>query len=287
MHDRQNARLTDADVHTLFDRLFPHGFAGADVLAEVAPDGWGQSPLLACFHPSVDRVFEEQLLMHRNLEELRSVRSSTDGIVEPAEAPEPVPTLDDVRREYEPRPVRQDEELTDLLGSCLWDVFSDNHEVITAEGRVADIGSFRGASAFLDEYLSGYRDTWREGDDIRFYLGTIWISRRADLTPVYAMIFRRLKAVGADWVYHFPQIYLVELASLRTDLEPPASYSVSEGAAAELKAQQQRAELERTRAEFAAINTQAREDAMDDRPPATVGAYRQVYGRDPRGWPPA
>jgi hypothetical protein len=30
---------------------------------------------------------------------------------------------------------------------------------------------------------------------MRFYMETIWISRRADLTPVYAMIFRRLKAV--------------------------------------------------------------------------------------------
>jgi hypothetical protein len=34
-------------------------------------------------------------------------------------------------------------------------------------------------------------------------MGTIWISRRADLTPAYAMIVRRLKSLGADWVYHF------------------------------------------------------------------------------------
>jgi hypothetical protein len=38
----------------------------------------------------------------------------------------------------------------------------------------------------------------------------IWISRRADLIPLYATIFRRLRAVGADWVYYFPEIGIVD-----------------------------------------------------------------------------
>jgi hypothetical protein len=79
----------------------------------------------------------------------------------------PEPTLDEVRREYQP-PVEQDEEVTQLIGLCLWDIFSDNHEVIAADGRVADIGSFRGAGAFLDEHLMHDRDSWREGDYLRF-----------------------------------------------------------------------------------------------------------------------
>jgi hypothetical protein len=43
-------------------------------------------------------------------------------------------------------------------------------------------------------------------------MGTIWIEQRGDLAPVYAMIFSRLKAVGADWVYHFPELGIVEAA---------------------------------------------------------------------------
>ena len=74
MYDGQKGRLTDAEVYAFFDRLFPRGFAGADMFAEVAPGGWEQSPLLACFHPSVERLFEEHLLMHRNLEKLRRMR---------------------------------------------------------------------------------------------------------------------------------------------------------------------------------------------------------------------
>jgi hypothetical protein len=81
--------------------------------------------------------------------------------------PRPEPTLDDVRCGYETSPVNEEEEVTDLVGLCLWDVCSDNHEVIAADGRVADIGSFRGAGRFLDEYLTRDQDGWREGDYMR------------------------------------------------------------------------------------------------------------------------
>lgn len=101
------------------------------------------------------------------------------------------------------------------------------------------------------------------------------------------MIFRRLRALGADWEYHFPELYLWELDRRDLGLEQPAGYSVSESAAAELKAQKRRAETARMRAEIDELNAQAREKALDRELPATVRAYRQVYGRDPRGWPPA
>jgi hypothetical protein len=47
---------SDEELHAEFDRLFPHGFAGPDVLRELAPGGWENSPLLAVFHPSVDQL---------------------------------------------------------------------------------------------------------------------------------------------------------------------------------------------------------------------------------------
>jgi hypothetical protein len=197
MEDRQNERLTDAELHVFFDRLFPHGFVGTDVLAEIAPDGWEQSPLLACFHPSVEQVFEESVQLNRNVESLRCAWKRRDASRSEA-APLPEPTLEEMRSKYQPEPVNAEEELTELIALCLWDVFSDNHDVIAADGRAVDIGSFRGAGAFLDEHLTRSKDRWREGDYMRFYMGTIWLARRADLTPVYAMIFRRLRAVGAD-----------------------------------------------------------------------------------------
>ena len=119
-------------------------------------------------------------------------------------------------------------------------------------------------------------------------MGTIWISDRADLTPIYAMIFRRLKALGADWGFHFPQLGIVDLTPLREKLEKqkPEEYSPSEAFGKEQEERERQAELERFRAELVEGNVQARRDAMDHPPPATVRAYQTVYSRDPKGWPP-
>src|SRR5262245_46726117 len=56
MHDHEAVRLTARELYALFDQLFPHGLAGSDVLAEIAPEGFERSPLLACFHPSVEQL---------------------------------------------------------------------------------------------------------------------------------------------------------------------------------------------------------------------------------------
>jgi hypothetical protein len=102
------------------------------------------------------------------------------------------------------------------------------------------------------------------------------------------MIFRRLKALGGDWVYHFPELGIVDLGPKDDDTDRPRKeYSVSQAAIAELEAQQSRAEVERFRAELRDANARARDEAMDRPPPAVVRAYREVYGRDPDGWPPA
>src|SRR5262245_20304809 len=62
---------SEAELTTEFDRLFQEGFAGPDVLQELAPAGWERSPLLAVFHPSLEQVQEEMLRLHGNLTELR------------------------------------------------------------------------------------------------------------------------------------------------------------------------------------------------------------------------
>ena len=285
--DWQAKRLTDAELKEFFDRLFPLGFAGADVLAEIAPDGWEMSPLLACFHPSVEQVFKEEVQIHRNITELGGIRRERDPD-NPKLAPNPEPTLEEIRAGWKDKPIAVGEEVTELVALCLWDVFSDNHDVIAADGRVADIGSFRGAARFLAEYLTGPNDDLWSMDYCRFYMGTIWISQRADLTPIYGMIFRRLKALGADWEYHFPELGIVDLSPLREVLEKPKpeEYSPSEAFGKEQEERERQEELERLRAELAAGSAQARRNAMDHSPPATVCAYQAVYGRDPKGWPP-
>jgi hypothetical protein len=82
MDTRETKRLTETELHTLFDRLFPHGFSGADVLAEIAPQGWKHSPLLACFHPSVEQVFEERVTIPGARSEARGRERHADNSAE-------------------------------------------------------------------------------------------------------------------------------------------------------------------------------------------------------------
>ncbi|MGC1721129.1 MAG: hypothetical protein WA746_19260 [Isosphaeraceae bacterium] len=59
---------------------------------------------------------------------------------------------------------------------------------IAIDGRVLDLGSFRASGGFLAEILN--RQTGAEHYDyLDFYMGTIWVAQRADLTPVCQVSF--------------------------------------------------------------------------------------------------
>lgn len=256
-------RLGDGGCVVLFHRLFPLGFAGDDVVAEVAPEGWERSPLLAVFHPSVEQVYRESLSTHRHLERL--ARPPRDG------PPRPEPTLDEVRRGWDEKPVDRDREVADLVGRCLWDIFSDNHEVMARDGRIVDLGPFRGSGGFIADLLNAQTPSGRY-DYLDFYMGTMGIGGRAGLAPVYRMIFRRLAAQGCDWTYRFPPLYVVAF----DDVDALAL-------AERIGRERQDAELRRTLEDG---HRKALEAAKDRPPPETVEAYRQIYGHLPNGWPP-
>jgi len=101
-----------------------------------------------------------------------------------------------------------------------------------------------------------------------FYMGTIWVSQRADLTPVYEMIFRRIKERLLSWRYRFPEVGLVEFHS--SD-KPDGARTLR---------------MDKVKAELRKIHRQGIEDAKQQPVPTTVLAYQCVYGSSPHGWPP-
>src|SRR5438093_11817792 len=90
-------RFTDEECASLFAVLFPNGFAGEDVLAEIAPEGWSQSTLRFAFHPTVDQVYFEAVQMHESLKEWLGKETE--------HAKEPEPTQEKVAAEYEDHPI--------------------------------------------------------------------------------------------------------------------------------------------------------------------------------------
>ncbi len=282
MTDFDAESYSEAELLAEFERLFPHGFASVDVLQELAPAGWETSPLAAVFHPAPAQLFEEALAMHRNL---LSLRKPDDDRPLP-----PEPTLEEFAQEHVERPVETEGEVRELVGLCLWDVFSDEHEVAASDGRRLDLGSFRGSGGFLADVLNRQTGT-RQYDYLSFYLGTIWVAGRADLTPVYRMIFRRLRARGLDWVYHFPRLGVVDFRPLKEALERKdepdwTGYDPSEALAKEEAERERDKELAEFREMLDGGYREAVEQAADAPPPATVRAYAAVFGRFPRGWPP-
>jgi hypothetical protein len=317
-------QCSEDECHALFGRLFPGGFGGDDVMQELAPEGWEHSPLSRIAHPTVEQLYDESTRMHANIASLSAER---------ADAPEPSapPTLDEICAEHNDSPYEPERELRELVGMCLWDIFSDNHEVTGPDGRVFNLGSFRASGGFLAEvvnlslgvepgaaearemerlqrmigldksnlmdFLTQMAEERSQADRIYdymdFYLGTQSVSSRADLSPVYRMIFNRLHAENCDWVYHFPKLLLVDMRPLHDamkeqDAESPEWEEYNPSAAFEqAESDRQRdEELANMRAEMEEAHREAVDAAQQSEPPKTVQAYHAVYGEYPEGWPP-
>src|SRR2546425_6732523 len=251
---------TEGECDKLFAVLFPNGFAGEDVLAEVTPEGWSQSGLRLVFHPLLDQVYLEAVETHRNLQNW--IGKDTER------ANEPEPTWEEIATEYQDKPIDVEREVSELVGKCLWDIFSDEHDVLALDGRIAHLGSWRGAAGFIADQLNRQRKAGEYCYDyLDFYMGTFTIAQRADLTPVYEMIFWRLKERLFSWQYRFPELGLVDFGSDKPD------------GARTLRVEKMKTDLKK-------IHRDAIEDAKHEPIPTIVLAYENVYGHFPHGWPP-
>ena len=270
-------RLDEAECLALLDRLFPHGPAGEDVTAELAPDGWAASPLSGLL-ATEDPQFQAR----------------------------------------------------ELVTMCLWDIFSDNHDVTTADGRLAELGSFRGSAGTLADWVNrslGHpvepepsieeqvakfmaqseamkkatetgdwsalmarpeRDGVRVYDYMDFYMGTTNLrggEDGADLSGPWRMIFRRLREAGCDWRYSHPRIGLVSFAKPEDDADP-ADYDPSAAFAAEQEREEKERATNELREGLDEAYRESVEAARQGPPPPLVQAYEVIYGQSPEGWPP-
>ncbi|MBI4402377.1 MAG: hypothetical protein HY581_12190 [Nitrospirae bacterium] len=281
------ARLTEQECCELFGRLFPNGLDDPDLVRELAPEGWERSPLAQVFHPTPEQIATETQRLRAAIQRWRgrAPQSEKDRLKEPEEVGS---------RPLSDGPVRSVEECAELIGLCLWDIFSNGHEVRTAEGTLVDLGSFRGAAGFIADF---FRQSSRSVglplfvDYLNFYLGTIFVGSRADLTPVYELIFRRISLAGLDWRYVHPRLMLIDLGDLLEESDATVGANVSQYDPTtnywrERERETQAAELYELEKSLDEAYVESVEEARKNLPPKTVEAYRGVYGRWPDGWPP-
>lgn len=280
-------RHTDEECARLLDRFL---LPPAELLVALSPEGWSNSPLLHCYHPTPEQRRQEAAALRENLKWWARVAAKRRGLAdnpsdEAATAPDEE-EIEDEGTEQDTPPVDAEREVVDLVGRALWDVFSDNHTVFDGAGEF-HLGSFRASAGFLaDEINVRYRRLGSRPDYLNLYMGTIGINRRADLRPVYRWAFAGLRDAGCDWRYSFPRLYLVSFA----DDPVPAdrlAYDPSAAVAAELEAAARERDRSEMQQRLDATYNKAVEQAKRRPPPAIVQAYHEVYGRWPRGWPPA
>lgn len=176
-----------------------------------------------------------------------------------------------------------------LVGLCLWDILSDNHDLILPDGRVAHLGSFRATAGILSDFFVGEssRDFGSGEDYLEFYLGTWAIKNRKLLKPVYQDIFSRLRACGVDWKYSFPRLFVVRFKRHEDQAnENLENYDPSASFAAEQNEREEDKEFARTEDQLDQLYRDSVERARSEPPPQTVQAYFEVFGKWPLGWPP-
>ncbi len=287
MDDFSN-RYSEAELIAVFAKLFPQGFAGADVRGALAPEGWDKSPLLALFHPSAEQRYQEAVRLHENLNELKLARKKDQDL--PPEPPqESLPSRADFLDEPADASAAE-EEISRLVGMCLWDIFSDSHDVLDESGREVSLGSFRASAGFLAERLNEQVKTGQVAgpatdaaahldevqkmmqaalpgmnndllfqfmkehqtgpyDYMDFYMGTQSIAHRADLGAVYRLIFTRLKALDLDWKYSFPRLGIVDLRPLKESFDAQKAEESGEPEWAEYRPEEELAKDETNREE--------------------------------------
>ena len=259
-------------LRTLFDQP-------EQIMSELAPAGWSNSPLRLIAHPTAGQQYEESIRFHQNVSGLFGKKS------EQPEPPEPRPEdfVTDPPEAGHPM-----DELIKLLGDCVWLIFSNNHTVYDTTGQQYDLGSFRGSGRFVADFLNAhYPPTSGAYDYLDFYCAGAFTFDRADTTPVFELLFRRVRAAGCDWEYAFPRISLVDLSGLREDTQPddPARYNPVKAMEQQMEAGQKKAEMNRLQEKLDESYREEYEAAKYKLPPPEVRAYRNIYGQLPQGFP--
>lgn len=272
------ARYDDDELHAEFVALFPLGWAGADVMRELNPDG-GTATELAEASDEPARDLQERVGRclwdifcdnHDVLAEdgrkvdLGSMRGGGGFLAEvlnKQDGPKPAP-----------RPEMPDDLMKMLRGNAEQDEATSAFMAEMIKDMVGD-----GGYTYLD-----------------FYMGTSMGGGEIDLAPVYTMIFRRMNARGLDWKYSFPRVYAVDMRPLKKQLDEQAKgdepewagYDPSAALAVEQDESKKDEEIAALRSSLDKGYREAVEASRDRPPPATVRAYEAVYGRFPEGWPP-
>lgn len=245
-----------------------------EILAQLAPDGWKNSPYKLNLYPARKDDSEDVASLN---EYIKSLMPKSDVGLEHS-------IFQDFMKEMEIKPkiTNPYEEFLDLFGAVLWCIFSNNHEVFDENEYVYDIGSFRGSGGFIADFLNKSYPSETSFGYMDFYCADMRFDDDTAL-PLFVLIFEKLKAKNCNWRYSFPKISIISFDKPEEEISLE-NYDPSKAIEEELAQKQKQVEVQKLRDELDEIYENEREDAKYEAPPLIIRAYQAVYGAFPDGW---
>ncbi|TZF81713.1 hypothetical protein FW774_16795 [Pedobacter sp. BS3] len=242
---------------------------------KIAPDGWKHSEFVLLLHPTPEQQYEEYIRISENINRLTKKTGIEKKDIHEFQQDD----LGDIP---------ECKEFLYVLGLTVYDIFSNNHEVIGADNKVYDLGSFRGSGGFIADFLNEYfPEHAGDYDYLDFYMGTYVIGERGNLLPFYEYIFQKIKDLKGDWRYHFPRMYVIDPKQLsdNTDSTKPEDYSPEQSMRKQLETIERDKEIKNLRDDLDKIHREEYENARYQPLIPLVQAYKNVYGKLPDGYP--
>jgi len=256
----------------------------SELFDTIAPNGWENSQYVRFLHPTPEQSFKEYKRMSENIDRLFE-KKSKKGKKEQEKTLADFQKENDENKEIKIKPV---DEVLYILGLATYDVFSNNHEVISPNNKVYDLGSLRGSGHFIADFLNyNFEFLSQKYDYLNFYMGTIWIESRADLTPFYVYIFQNLKEKNCNWKYFFPRMFLIDPKDYfnTEDDKKPEDYDPNKAILEEIEQKKKEDEKQKFQDELDEIYKESYENAKYTEPSKLVLAYKKVFGELPEGHP--
>ncbi len=249
------------------------------LLQTVASDGFANSQLVLVFHPTPEQQYKEYKQIHENINRLHSARKNQPGN-------KPLQSFDEFIKDIKIEPVNERYEAVHILGDCIWKIFSNNHTVFNENNESYDLGSWRGTGGFIADVINKLQLVANTSFDyLDFYMGGMFRDDRADLTPVYEFIFKKLKAKHLDWEYSFPRMGLISFHNNDNEKDDIENYNPEEALKKQMEREQQQNEIDKLQQQFDDIHNSEYEEARYKKPSQEVMAYYKIYSHYPKGHP--
>lgn len=243
----------------------------------MVPNGFKKSDLVLFLHPTPEQQYEEHIRMRDNINRLTKKSKQENEEIE----------ISDFKQD-DLTDISEYDEFLYILGLSIYDIFSNNHEVIGNDNKIYDFGSFRGSGRFIADFFSdNFPDNSKKYDYMDFYMGSIWIKGRGNLTPFYDYIFQKLKDFNCVWKYSFPRMHLIDPKTIfdTSNDDKLEDYKPEKALLKQLELTEKDKQTKKFQEELEKIYNEEYEEAKYKPLSQIVHAYKNIYGQLPNGHP--